>query len=111
MSPALSRNRDTGTFGRHEVALFRGSAGLITLSSCIGFSARSCPRDHIVVLAFRGSDGVRRVGKGASRRAHRISNGGHASLCPPYALSTRYYSRGALRPSFCYEPPSSYREG
>ena len=70
MSPALSRNRDTGTFGRHEVALFRRSAGLITLSSCIGSAARSCPRDHIVVLAFRGNDGVRRMGKGASRRAH-----------------------------------------
>src|SRR2546425_10045528 len=37
-------------------------------------------------------DPVRRVGKGASRRAHHPSrivalNGGHASLCPPYKPS------------------------
>ena len=37
---------------------------------------------------------MRRVGKGALRRAHHliqliVLNGGHASLCPPYALGTK----------------------
>ena len=39
------------------------------------------------------------------------SNGGHASLCPPYALNKGSRSRGALRPSFSSEPPSSHGEG
>src|ERR1700727_1873427 len=66
---------------------------------------RSAPRNDDAKLVepsspAKAGDPVRRVGKGAlSRRAHQSGasrDGGHAALCPPYALLRRTgHSAGA----------------